>query len=71
MKFGATSMLFLGPLTYSHPGQPQRFLDPGFDLATESRSIPSNHGPKRLRPGSLRERLLAAEFFGGREGVQS
>eukprot|EP00435_Cladocopium_sp_Y103_P067641 s82_g30.t1 len=39
-----------------------------FDLATESRSIPSNHGPKRLRPGPLRERLLAAEFFGGLEG---
>lgn len=37
-----------------------------FDLATESRSIPSNHGPKRLRPGPLRERLLAAEFFGGK-----
>lgn len=37
-----------------------------FDLTTESRSIPSNHGPKRLRPGPLRERLLAAEFFGGK-----
>ena len=32
----------------------------GFDLATESRSIPSSHGPKRLRHGPLRERLLTA-----------
>lgn len=31
-----------------------------FDLATESRSIPSSHGPKRLRHGPLRERLLTA-----------
>lgn len=41
------------------PRNDQRDLT-GFDLATESRSIPSSHGPKRLRHGPLRERLLTA-----------